>query len=94
MRLAIISSANREPVIIPPNSFKNIDGFIETRLPYSITCAIIQQIHINKGKSNVDVTPTAFLYDNEDTNSHIPIVLSNVTMQTIKIHPRTIIAEI
>lgn len=93
MRLAIISSANREPVIIPPNSFKNIDGFIETKLPYSRTCAIIQQIHMNKGKSNVDVTPTAILYDNED-NSHIPIVLSNVTMQTIKIHPRTIIAEI
>ena len=94
MRLAIISSANRERVIIPPNSFKNIDGFIETKLPYSRTCAIIQQIQMNKRKSDVDVTPTAIMFDYENTNSQIPIVLSNVTTQTIKIHPRTIIAEI
>lgn len=49
---------------------------------------------MNKGKSDVDVTPTAIMYDYGNTNSQIPIVLSNVTTQTIKIHPRTIIAEI
>lgn len=94
LRLAVIRTTNREPIIISPNSFKRIDGFIEKKLPYSRTCAIIQQIQMKKGKSDVDVTPTAITYDYENTNSQIPIVLSNVTTQSIKIHPRTIIAEI
>lgn len=72
LRLAVIRSANREPVIIPPNTFKSIDGFIEKKLPYSRTCAIIQQIQMNKRKSDVDVTPTAIMYDYENTNSQIP----------------------
>lgn len=49
---------------------------------------------MKKGKSDVDVTSTAITYDYENTNSQIPIVLSNVTTQSKKIHLRTIIAEI
>lgn len=63
---------------------------MDKELPYSRTCVIIQHIQINKGKSYVDVTPLAIMYDYENTNSQIPVVLSNVTTQKITIHPQTI----
>lgn len=85
MRLAVIRSANRKPVIIQPNSFKSIDGFMEKKLPYSRTSD--QQVQINKRKSDVRVTPTAIMYGYGNTNSQIHIVHSNFKTQTIKIHP-------
>lgn len=36
-RLAIIKSVNREPLIIPPNSYKSIQGIMDKKLPYTKT---------------------------------------------------------
>lgn len=42
----------------------------------------------------VTVTPTVIMYDYGNTDARVPIILSNVTTQTIKIPPRVTIAEI
>jgi hypothetical protein len=64
------------------------------KLPYTKTCAIIQQLLMDKGNSDIDVTPTTIMYDCRNAEQQIPVILSNVTTQTIKITPRTIIAEV
>ena len=76
-RLTVVKSAERESVLIPPNSEIQIQVYADKILPYNQTLALLQSTE----KSVIPTEP-------------VLMTISNVTTRTVKVPPRSVIAEI
>jgi len=76
-----------EPCMLKPNSTITLIGFIDQKIAYTSTCALIQQSDKSSLSVNIDVTPSVFSFEPESFQS-VDVQLSNVTTQTYVIPPK------
>lgn len=92
-RLAVIKSAERNPITIQPNSEMTIEGYADKMFPYKQTMAIIQTTEKSAIPADLDIIPNLVDY-NPQKRETVWVTVSNVTTRTVRVPPRAIIAEI
>jgi hypothetical protein len=92
-RLGILKSAKRYPIIIPPNGEVTIEGYADKTLPYHQTVALIQAAEKSVIPKDLDIIPNLVDY-NYNVTGPVPVTISNITTRTVKVSPRSIIAEL
>lgn len=88
-----MKSAERDPIIIPPNSEVTTEGYTDKMLPYNQTMALIQTTEKSVIPSDVDIIPHLVEYKQQQREP-VMVTVSNVTTRTVTVPPRAIIAEI
>ncbi|KAK3104940.1 hypothetical protein FSP39_013542 [Pinctada imbricata] len=91
--LAIVKSAEREDIIVPPNSEVTVNGYLWKQIATQPMCAILQPSSKSKIPTDLDISPFLVTYQH-DSNENIPVSISNITTQTAIIHPNEILCEI
>lgn len=92
-RLAVIRCAETSKVIIGPNQSVTMKGYVDKKLEYSPTCAIIQECQDSSMPDFIDVTPTVINY-NYKKNGEISVNVSNLTTNAVTVSPKAIIGEV
>ena len=92
-KLAVIKSAERKTVTIPPNSNICIAGYIDKALPYHLTAAMIQSTSQSVIPSDLDIAPSLVDF-NYGVSKLVDINISNITTRTVTFPPKSIIAEL
>lgn len=92
-RLAVIKSAETNKITIGPNQSITIAGYLDKKLPYNVTCAIIQEASDSSLPDYVDVTPAVIHYNHKE-HTEVFVNLSNLTTNSVTISPRTILCEV
>ena len=91
-KLAIVRNAQRR-IIIPPNSNVTLTGYLDKKIPYQHTAAMMQRTVKSAVPDDLDIVPSLMEYRYMD-NSLIEVEISNVTTRTVLIPEKAIIGEI
>lgn len=83
-RLAVVKSAERDPIIIQPNSEVTIEGYTNKMLPYNQTIALIQTTEKSVIPSDLDIIPHLVEYKQQQREP-VMVTVSNVTTRTVKV---------
>ena len=92
-RLGLVRSSESQNILVPPNGEVVVNGFLDRKLPYQHTCALMQATKVGRGPSNLDIAPTLIHY-NYDKNMPVEVNISNLTTRPIVISPRTVLCEV
>lgn len=92
-RLAVIKSAERNPINIQPNSEVTIEGYADKMFLYKQTMPIIQTPDKSANPADLDIIPN-LVEDNHKKGEKVWVTVSNMTSRTVKVSPRAFIAEI
>ncbi|XP_041369658.1 uncharacterized protein LOC121383631 [Gigantopelta aegis] len=91
-RLCLVRCAETQNVAVGPNSTILLRGYMDKRLPFRDSCAVVQACS-KSTVSDLEITPTVVQYRYRD-NQEIDIQLSNTTTRTVVIAPRAVICEL
>ena len=92
-RLGIVKCAENHTILIKPNTTITVKGYIEEKIDYHPTCVIVEPSELSSLPTDIDITPVVSSYHPKRSND-IDVHLSNVTMRTVAIAPKTILGEI
>lgn len=92
-KLAIVKLAGYQPVTLRPNSETIIKGYLDRKLPYNDTCAIIQPTKHSSVPDDLDITASMIPYSYA-SSSQVNIAVSNLSTRTVTLQPRAILCEI
>ncbi len=92
-RLALVRSCEAANIVVPPNGSCTIKGSVCNALPYQTVCALLQSSKESKIPSDVEIGPALFSYKYGEAQQ-VPVVVSNLTGQTIVVSPKAILCEV
>ncbi|KAK3086720.1 hypothetical protein FSP39_022469 [Pinctada imbricata] len=92
-RLAIVKCASTKPIIIPPNSSVQIDGYLDKVVPYTSTPAILHMTPYSVLTENLDLSPSLIQYD-PHTKDPVVVTIDNITTATVNVQPRAVLCEL
>jgi len=92
-RLGIIRSGETSNIIVPPNSYITMTGYLDKELPYQNTPAMLHTSPLARDFKDYDVEPTLIDYHHKQ-NGPIKVSISNITTRTINIQPKAVICEL
>lgn len=92
-RLAVIKSAERNPITIQPNSEVTVEGYADKMFPYKQTMAIIQTTEKSAFPADLDIISNLVEY-NYQKGETVLVTVRNVTTRTVRVPPRARNAEI
>ena len=90
--MTTVRNAQRR-LIIPPNSNVTLTGYLDKKIPYQHTAAMMQRTVKSAVPDDLDIVPSLMEYRYMD-NSLIEVEISNVTTRTVLIPEKAIIGEI
>ena len=91
--LGIVKNAQKEPIIVKPNSSVVVTGLIDKPLDHAPTCADMSPVLDERLGSLLDITPTVINYQGKKTG-FIDVYVDNITTQTVVIPPRATLCEL
>ncbi|PJE77975.1 hypothetical protein CI610_03096 [invertebrate metagenome] len=91
--IALVKNAATEGQILKPNSTVTIQGVIDQKVPYPVTCGVLQSSKRSTLAGDIDITPS-IISCNTSSNDFIDVQLSNVTTHTFVIPPGATLCEI
>ena len=92
-RIGLVKCAENQTIILKPNMTATVKCYIEQEMDYYPTCVTVDSSELSSLSPDIDITPimTSFV---PKRNNTIDVHLSNVTMRTVSISPKSIIGEI
>lgn len=90
-RIAVVRCAVVQRIIVKPNDKVTIRGYIDKRLPYQQTCAIMQPHP--QASLDLDIDPSLLSYNHNNTDT-VEVTLSNLSTNTVRLDPKTILCEL
>ncbi|XP_062585806.1 uncharacterized protein LOC134247460 [Saccostrea cucullata] len=93
-RLGLVRSAEKNKIIIKPNSNICIKGYIDRKsmVQHPTTSAIFEHTEKSCLPKDLDITPTCFNYSMNI--KEVDIYISNVTTRMVSVQPRSVLCEI
>lgn len=91
--IALVKNAASVNYILKPNTTVTMKGFVDQKVPYPITCAVIQPSARSTLSGDIDVTPAVISCD-ASCRDTVDVHLSNITTHTFVIPPGAILCEI
>ena len=91
--LGTVKSAQKEPVIIKPNSSVVVTGLIDKPIDHAPTCAQMTPALGERLSSLLDITPSVVNYQGKKTG-FLDVRVDNITTQTVVIPPRATLCEL
>ncbi|XP_063438199.1 uncharacterized protein LOC134719148 [Mytilus trossulus] len=92
-RLAIVKSAEMKSITIPPNTEVVIKGYMDKKLEYPTSCALLHATRKTSLSTDLDIVPAIVNY-NRHRKEPILVRISNITTRTVTVAPRSIICEL
>ena len=94
-KLAIVKSAEKNKIVIPPNSEVVISGYLDKKLPYHPVCALVQPTTRSSIPPDLDITPVLVPYTyNKSHTGTTDIQITNISTRTVTIPPNSILCEL
>ena len=91
--LGVVKCAEVNRITLQPNSSIVISGVIDKGMPYSDTCALLQESKLSSLPHDIDIEPTLVNY-RYNNNGLVDVHISNITTRTVNIEPREIVCEL
>lgn len=92
-RIGLVKSATKQNVVIQANSSTIVQGYIDNKIDYHSTCALLQPTKKTTIPKDLDITPGVIEYQCHGPQL-VDIHLSNVTTRPLTIPHRAVICEI
>ena len=91
--LGIVRSAQKEPVIVKPNSSVTVTGIVSKAVDHAPTCAQMSPALSDHLRSLLDIETTIVNYQGKQTG-FLDVRIDNLTTQTVSIPPWTTLCEL
>jgi len=92
-RLGMVKSAEGKNIVLQANSSAIVQGYIDKKLEYHPTCAMLQATKKATISEDVDITPALIAYHCHSSGL-VQVHLSNLTTRPIIIPARAVLCEI
>lgn len=92
-RLGVVKCAEEKCITVKPNTQVTVSAYVGNELPYTPTCAILQQAADCITSNGLDVTPGLINYQYK-RNGKLQVQLSNISSRSMVIAPRALLCEI